>query len=311
MVSKVPNIAVQGYKQSNLYQNGNDAAVSSPIITGNLQQPQYDSVNFTSNASAKKEKSTPWGAILLGAAAIGAGVFLTKGKLWGKELQARQNLSKIFGKDFSKDEAKTLLQKYKEIYKIDDKHTFIDELFKQVKKDYGYEGKDITWHILNKPVETSSNELKGAAKYSFSLGEVGVLPTRSKDEIFISMTHEFDHVRQEEYMYRTSPEKTRKSCVEKTMDYLKTSENHKNDFELIQKDAEEFADEQMKRISKRWGDREAFSVDSKQYKLGEKYLESNSKYVNNDKKLYDNDFNEKEAHKIGDLMRYVVENHLK
>lgn len=115
MVSNVPNIAVQGYKQSNLYQNSNNAAVSSPIITGNLQQPQYDSVNFTSSPSRKKEKSTPWGAILLGAAAIGAGVFLTKGKLWGKSKNyedAMINHSKNVYEELFSNQAKIAKEKF-------------------------------------------------------------------------------------------------------------------------------------------------------------------------------------------------------
>lgn len=307
MVSNITNFNIQKTNLANLYPNLKDSSVSMPVIPPPAQED--DSTHFTSKQKSKDQSFVQkhWGKMLLGAAAITVGAILTKGKLWGKQTleHAQKNLSEIFRKDISKEEAVSMLKKYQEILKIEDKNEFITQLFHQVKKDYGYENINVKLDILDKPVEARGT-IKGAAVYRFSKGEIGVLKTRSKEEIFSSLPHEFNHMRQEEYMYLTSPEKMRTSLVEKTIDALKNDESHKNNLGELRKEAEKFADEQMDSMSKRWGGRSAFSSDSKQYKLGQKYIESHKKYINDNKKAYDNDFNEQEAHKIGDLMQEIA-----
>lgn len=325
MVSNIGNFNYQGYAQNSLQSDSAVSVPNSPATPPQIpqQSPQQlppmenDSVSFTTQTPAQtpaqgKKKNfveKNWFGLLLGASAITAGVILTKGKLWGKTKpigfeQVQKNLAEIFGKqNLSKTEAETMIQKYKEIYNIKDKDEYITKLFGQLKKDFGYENTDAHLEILTKAIDAGN--IKGAAAYSFSDGKFKVVNTYSKERIFGSIPHEFDHMRQEEYMYRTSPDKLRKALAERTIAALKDTEKWKNMLDKLPLAAENFANEQMISISKRWKSRGAFSPESKEYKLGEKYIDSQKHFEKDNKNSYDNSFNEQEAHRIGDLMRDI------
>ena len=61
----------------------------------------------------------------------------------------KENFSKIFGRDYTKDEAQELALKYKEIFEINDNETFITKLLEKVKEDYKLSNMEIPWKIEN------------------------------------------------------------------------------------------------------------------------------------------------------------------
>lgn len=284
-----------------------------------INQPQadgfYSNTNTTSYAPSAPQKKSflekHWWKLLLGAGAVAVGAIALKGKFFAKEKpvdfeKVQQNLAEIFRqKDMTKEQTEAMLKNYQEIYKIEDKNTFIEKLFHQVKKDYGYENVDIKLKITDVPID--GDAMKGAGKYSFSQGEMEILNTRPKEQIFATITHEFDHVRQEEFQYLTSIERTKQAWKERAEHFLKNKRT-KSTGNATGKTTtmEEFGEEIEKNLTKRWSGRQKFAPDSDEYKLGEKYIESVKSYVNGNKNAYNADFNEQEAEKIGGLMEEVA-----
>ena len=128
--------------------------------------------------STKKELSnTSKVGIGIGIASIiGLGIELTLGKckhlksLWkkirGEKLNStasvdnnktyldklddiRENFSKIFDRDYTKDEAQELAIKYKEIFEINDNETFITKLLEKLQEDYKLSNMEIPYKIEN------------------------------------------------------------------------------------------------------------------------------------------------------------------
>lgn len=182
--------------------------VSKPI-TVNRQfvvpiKSEHDSVSFSSTSKEKKQNfiQKNWGKLLIGAAAITAGVMLTRGKLWNKPPsfeKVTQNLAEIFGKkNLSKEEAEAMLKKYKDIYKIEDTDKFIDTAFNTIKEDFGYKDVKIELHKVTELIDNGG--MKGLG--SFNPNFITIYKNNSRESILNIFTHEFNHLRQTEHMIR-------------------------------------------------------------------------------------------------------------
>lgn len=288
---------------------------SSNAIQG-YAQPYADS--FVSNTaiqmSPPKQKSfveKHWGKMLLGAGALVVGGILTKGKLWGKKTpatfeQAQKNLSEIFRKDIPKEEAEAMMKRYQEIYKIEDKDTFIEKLFHQVKKDYGYENSTVALTKYNSSFRPGINGYQKP-------GEIGILRTRSKKQIFNTMTHEFHHMRQDEIMYRTSPEKFTQIDKNRKLEELLNDSEFKKLHNEGDEDFKELLnshiDKQQKILKKNFGHLPPYKEGSAEYAQAEKYFEACRSYFKDSAKGnegYMNNLIEVEAWDIGAKMQEVA-----
>lgn len=242
-----------------------------------------------------------------------------------------KNFSEIFRRDVSKEEAQKLVNNYKEILNIENAEEFYNKVFEQVKKDYGYEK-------LNIPLVFKESNSKAAAGWEVKRGEVFIF--RSKDKpisryerkrTLINLIHEFQHAKQSEYQYRTSPAKTLKALddnstrryfaqildySEETIEKIAKSMNmsvkdfRKMIIEECKKDKVEGSvnkngnklkfdkEKAEKRLQELFGHLTPFEKGSKEYELGLKYIENESKYIPHqiDEVLYKKQLLEAEAY---------------
>lgn len=198
----VANISNQNVQKTNLYADSGNTATVVPIKPSTKEPPQYDSVNFSSKNKKEGFFQRHWGKLLIGAAAIAAGMVLSKGKLWAKPQaqsleKIHQNLAEIFGKkDLTKEQAEAMLKKYHEILKIEDKDKFIDAAFDAIKEDFGYKDTKIE-------LEKSQIPIKGKTKTAnaaFNPTRIAIYTGLSKEQILSSTAHEFNHLKQTECM---------------------------------------------------------------------------------------------------------------
>lgn len=276
---------------------------------GNTEPPVAQAVN-----SGKKNNKKMW-LIAGGVALAAAGIFLTKGKLWAKEKpvsfeKVQQNLAEIFGKkDLTKEQAEAMLQQYQEVYKIKDKNTFIEKLFNQVKKDYGYEHSSKQLKILDKPVFKDGTKKLG----SNSKENLEVYSTQSKNELFETIAHEFRHMKQDEYMYRSNPgnwgQIRRDSFIEYALSDPKLKKIYNKDPAAFNELVSNKYNEELEIMRKDFGHLSKFDEGSDEYRQAEKYLEAKKSYINDRTKGYTeyrNNLLEVEAWGVGAKMREIA-----
>lgn len=284
---------------------------------------EKDSCSFTSKKQNESFLEKHWGKLILGAGAIALAAVLTKGKLWGKEKtvaleKVQHNLAEIFDKkNLSKDETETMLKKYKEIFKIKDKNEFINKAFNQIKNDFGYENIPYELEIKKEPMINNDGSHFTGGSY---IEKMFVYEKDSKIEILDTISHEFKHLRQREYMFRTNPEAVLENLKEfhyKSIDLMPKAkqmmeENPKICQELILKKC----NKKLKVLEDYFGHLQKYEKGSPEYSQGEKYLkaerESNNQYIERMKGLkvqnnvYQNNLLEQEAWNNGKLMQEVA-----
>lgn len=323
MVSNISNINIQKANLANLNSNPQDSNISMSVIPQHIQEG--DSTHFTSKQKSKDQTFVQkhWGKMLLGAASITVGAILTKGKLWAKEKpvsfeKVQQNLAEIFDKkNITKEETENFIQKYKEFYKIRDKKEFITKSFEQMKKDFGYE---------NIPCElkiTEKLEKNHDGSFTFGhniLNKISVYKGFSKNEALNTLCHEFTHLRQREYMIRTSSEKLTEAMAKGSFNNLEYNPEIKK---IYEKNPDEFkalilAENQkiVDKLNQIFGKLPKFEKNSPQYIQGEKYIEAKAQkiaVVEKSKmsaieidKLYHDNLLEQEAWHNGSLMQEIA-----
>jgi len=276
-----------------------------------------DSTHFSSNSKQKKENfwQKNWGKILLGALTIGTGAIVTKGKLWSKPVsfeKVQTNLAEIFGKkDLSKEETQKLLQTYKDIYKIKDKEEFIKKLFVQVKKDSGYgDNKKIYLTINDKKTSLLDVIKKKSISGGFRMetGEFTIYKESLKQDIFPVMVHEFRHVKQGEFKFRSIA--ARKTSLEYYVENAKKTipEICKKNLNAVIKETKKLVNEIFERRKSIYGNLPKFKEGSPEDIIGGKYEDAFLNYVTPDKsvKKYKNNIMEQEAYKNTALAKEIL-----
>ncbi|MEI8377948.1 MAG: hypothetical protein WCF95_05360 [bacterium] len=281
-------------------------------------QPANDIVEAVSYPKGKKESflSKHWGKMLIGAGGLAA-VILLFGKnrnIWSRGVKNhikdnnigffQEKFKQIFRRNFSKENSEQMLQKYKEIYQIEDKNEFIVKAFKQVKKDYGYETLDLELKTHDSPAQVGTTKASGAYYPDF----IFISSNSEKENILGRLAHEFNHIRQDEYVYRLGHDIWVDATMQKSI--LRTSElegtsslstRRLNDLKI-----------EVNRLAgymkNRFGYWPQFKEGTPEYIQAEKYLEEkklNSPYVTDS---YKNNLLEQESVSVGNLMREVAEN---
>lgn len=271
----------------------------------NTQTP-YDSTSFTSKQNKKKSfLQKHFGEILIGVGVLAAGVFLTKGKLWGKPnfAKVQKNFAEIFGKkNLTKEETEKLIQKYREIYNIKDKDEFIRQAFNQIKKDFGYENTSITLNICHKRIKSKSSL---GASGSYNIQNIKIYAKRTRARILDTIAHEFKHMKQFESMYRADSKKCTQIVID--MYNLTTSAELKEIYAENPKKFNEVVEEFF--LKKDFGHLPKFKEGSPEYAQSENYFEAKMNY-SKDKagknKDYRSNLLEQESIRVGSLMHEIA-----
>lgn len=275
-------------------------------------------IPFGTHPKKEKKISTPMkvGIGTITALAITSGTVLIKKKAKKPSLwNVQEDFSRIFGRPFSIDETKELTEKYKKIYHNRNTETYITELNKQLKEDFGYKNTNLELNI--------DSTLGGWNKVQ---GKLYVTPAdkktfyrvlhRHKRDIFVTMVHEYTHVKQCEIAYRTSPEELNKALIKRNYN-ASLNDKYNPEKELLEKMAREqnitFEEAKRKKLEElynspseyrlKWmdeafGNKEKFSADSEKFRKGQLYIFENGEYISaeQDYSKYRNNLLEAEAY---------------
>ena len=182
-----------------------------------LLENKPDTVEISRTIPQKKEEMSTGKKLLLGIGGTGLAIYgalVTKRAVSRPSLEAlKKDFSEIFRREVKIDEIPEMLKKYKELMKIEDPKEYCEKMYKQVKKDYGYENLNLDLALL----EETGGQLGGgwhSGQGTFMIFYKNVM--KNFDGKFNKITkarfldiffHEFQHVKQSEYCMRTNPEK--------------------------------------------------------------------------------------------------------
>ena len=301
----------------------NSVGVATPQPTVNYTTPP-DTVEISAgnkiNEASTQEKQkngmsmgAKWALGILGTAATVYGCVVGHRMINKPSIEkVAKNFSEIFRKEVSTDEAQKMVNRYKEIFKLKDDKDFRNELFKQIKKDYGLEN---TYYDLSiKKLKngelghfTPFGECKliddvAGTKFNFnSKGCVVIDEThaKSRELFFNTIVHELNHAKQFEIAYKTNSNEAFNAYIAKIKDELSFIN------ELNQKGYDMIA-ELKKPMKEFLGTTPANSLNkcSKDYELGLKYIENQKNYISpsKDPRKYSKQFVEKESFNVEKLM---------
>ncbi len=278
--------------------------------------------NDTLNLSAQPQKapqkeesflSKHWGKLLIGAGVVAVGALCIASKLKHsakpfksiEEVQAA--FEKIFRKDIPKEHSQKMLDKYKDIMKIEDKDTFITKVFEQIKKDYGLENCNIALKING-----TGSLAAGGCGYK----EIAIKSQASKQEIFGTIAHELNHSVQRKYSFNSSME----SKIERYVAALSKKPETKNIYEknpkqVIDEIIKPMINKEIKSGEEIYGKYTPFKHNSAEDILAQKYSLGVDNYVKADfwdsiteivgKSKYRNQFIEKESSDVESLAKSI------
>ena len=291
------NCSIQNYNFINISKNKkyNYSTFKSIAIT--------DTVTFSSNSHIKKAPKKIFRDIII------------------KPFTLAGWLSDIFRREISEEEATKLLAQYKKLIFIENKEEYIKQLFNQLKKDFGWENIDFTYQLCKSNVDGNSMVnggfrplfpvVKSLPDRDFTIEkfipEIIVLRTdMNKKDIFITLFHEFQHCKQHELAYRIDKKKFIDALI-------------KNRFAKIEKTQEivDIIDKYKAGINKyyapEWDKMPPLQKNSKEYKLGLKYINNiaNYIYIDENKKEYRKQVLERDAGIVDLLAGWIYKKALK
>ena len=127
----------------------------------------------------------------IGVAALGS-VFALKTKNLDVISKAQKTFSEAFMRDISRGEAAVMIDRYKEISKIEDKSEYIQTLFNEVKNNYGF----CQGTLRLKSFTDTKRPCQGGFVNKL-IPDININTDLSKEELFDVMHHEFRHKLQE------------------------------------------------------------------------------------------------------------------
>lgn len=289
-----------------------------------LQKP-VDSVETSASDNIQKtnkkgmSKGLKW---LLGIIGTGASIY---GCVVGHRVLSKpsfetvqKNLSEILGKDLSKEEAEKILSKYRGICNESSMEEYLNKLFKEVKKDCGYEDLDLVLKIeklkdgsFQTFNEHSVNGGAGCVNKEITLyprTSNNSLSRKDRRTLFGTTWHEFKHVKQNEQAYRADS----KALIDAYVQRLE--KNHPEFIEEMMKENKCSREDALKDIYEEIGNNleslfgkyEKYAIGSPEYEKGLKYIENELNYVKDGPEYY-TQLVEKEAHEIGDKARPIFD----
>lgn len=314
-------------------------------VSAGVAPLERDSVEISAEKKIKEANKSglstgaKWALGILGSAATIYGCVVGHRMLNKPTLEkVQKNFSEIFRRDVTKEEAEKLAKQYKEIFKINDTDEFCTKMFEQVKKDYGLEKANISLKIDKLVDGNLSSFIKSHERglWSPNRGEFTILPLvpegkplteSTKKEIFSTVIHEFQHVKQSEIAYRTSSNEFAKAIktnlendnIIKSFKALLNDSYKLKQFakkencsveeikETVKKGIKVFEENELKhtynakeieeKLEKVFGHLPKLGKESPEYQLGLKYIKNKANYIDAavDYKGYTEQLLEKEA----------------
>ncbi len=298
--------------------NKNTAPYASTVMRGTNPAPQQTKTVQNNNLGIK---------LLVGSLAIIGGIFALKKLCKPSEVQEvfksdfkniesiRKNLSEIFEKDFTVQEADEFAKNYKQILEIKDDKECLDRLFKQLKNDYGFKNSNLELIIEDFTKENAPKWSAGHMDLGYAIAVARIdnkLPNRKN--LFGSLFHEFKHHKQFEISVATDKHAledaiAHKKIREYTQEQIDTSGGRDAVLEWLKEQGRQCLKPEFDRIEKEIGQ---LPKDSPLYKKGLSYIEAKRNYIqeneltpNNEK--YYNNILEIEAHKVGNLAKEIFD----
>ena len=238
-----------------------------------------DTVEISTNKNGLS-KETKWsiglGTLVL--ALIGGVIGIRKYKASYIE-KAQKTFQEVFMRDdITKEETIDILKRYIEIEKIKDKEEYAKAIFKEAKKNYGFEKFDnVSMEFCDK---LRGNSI-GQALYD---GEIRILSATEREQLINSIHHELRHQKQHYYSLN--------------YDIDITIENYLIDAEPIFK---EFINKES--LEKMWNMKfDKSNVPEKYYEFAQKCIENLKNHIKPDVDIngYKKQFVEADAYKAGD-----------
>jgi hypothetical protein len=266
-----------------------------------------NSQNIKNAATPKKDTKNTWllwGSALAGTVLVGAGIFLGVKSYRHAEAvkQIPKNLERVFGKSYSKEESLQVVKTYQDLLKIEDQNTFIEKAFHQIKKDFGYEDLKLKLHIVDKPIgETKDSLLQTFG--NVDRDEISIYGERERKYILNTIAHEFQHLRQFEYMIRA--ELMEDSLYELGFNQMKNrSKENPQDVKEMRESAQDlrrFYENLFKPLKP-----PKIEANTSDYQKAFAYAESVKEDVNISEEAYNNNWLEQEAKQIGVTMQELI-----
>ena len=315
--------------------------------------PDTFELSAESKIKKNKEKSMPtWlkGVLWVGGTAAAAyGIVVGHRALNKPSLEkVAKNFSEIFRKNISNEEAQKMVSSYKEIFKTDNVDDFCKKIFEQVKKDYGYENSDIVLEIHKLKDNTTVKDLgawvtgQGTMELYPVVTDVGKISLENRKTLFGAIIHEFQHVKQTEYAYRTNMEKLAeaifknefkgedtitklKEILDNSIKLKKVAEHWKESEENTRQKLQELLNKAKNgeevvlhmnsnintiktSLNRVFGSFEQFAKDSDNYKQGLRYIDNKKNYIRpeKDRKGYMEQLIENEAYTAEDKSKEIA-----
>jgi hypothetical protein len=256
-------------------------------------------------AQTKKNEpsfSLPWALAGMATLATGAGlVFYAKHQI--KALP--ETLEAIFRKTYTPEETKAMVKTYQGLLKIEDKKTFIEQAFQQIKKDKGLEDVNIPVEIIQKHKVYDKIIHFGHTE----LRKVCISGDVSKKKILGAIAHELDHVRQNTEMMRSGfyDHFVHDDEIRRLMkDDPDLDVNNPKHFQMASDIVKDY-------FSDIYGDVRNPSIqkDTPRYQKAKEYLKAHKSYVKNydrtTRKSYLDNLLEAEAFPVGEAMEGFAE----
>ena len=193
---------------------------ASTFGTQNAQRPNRavyttDSVEISAKPKMSTTKKVIIGTGIATAAAL-AGIMAIGARRVDYIAKAQKTFQETFMRnDISREETINLLKEYKEIYKINDKETFINTLFENAKKNYGLS------HLNFRIEKVDLPKSKVASMRPDGTFTVNKNLDLDKDSLINIVFHEFRHAKQNELMCSKDPIKYASGIFQRSKDMIK------------------------------------------------------------------------------------------
>lgn len=268
-----------------------------PYYNFNNSAFQKDSVklsNKTFTSGLKKLSTTQ--KLLIGLGALTSAAALGIAAVRYRKTSALKDAQKVFQdvfmrNDITMTETKHMLQNYKNISKIKDKEEYIRAMFKEAKKNYGFENAPISLVYRELPDRAM---IGGCDKLNM---EILINSKIYRDEVLKAVHHEFRHAKQNYMAFHYNPEEYIVAMNQATSTYTNIS----NLQGLSVKEGIEWISEYMGKPNKANVPKECekFAINS---------LKSISQTFNPERNLeaYLNSFHEKDAYAVGDSIEKIM-----
>lgn len=228
----------------------------------------------------------------------------------------KDNFSKIFGKDYTKDEANELALKYKEIFETQDNTEFMGKIFTQLQKDYKLP--DIPYSIVEMPGNLNYAEWSlfgGGVKYNKNLlncvieNNVARFTDIDRTHVVKALAHEMKHATQDKLANQVNIRKNIMAHIEREQRYNTEcwQENLRKCGNNTEETKRKFVNALYDAMIPSLKTLERIPENSPQYQKGLEYIENTQSYIRPEDGLarYRNQLVEKEAFDAGDRMEQI------